>query len=80
MFKYPNFAIAFTSLYLLVFTLFVVPGNSSPLFSGFVFALSPFLVIWMVVSVLKDRSVQVPELEGDEQWGYQDRRDIRPVQ
>lgn len=80
MFKYPNFAIAFTSLYLLVFALFVAPGNSSPLLSGFIFALSPFLVIWMVVSVLKDRSVQAPELEGDEQWGYQDRRDIRPVQ
>lgn len=79
MFRYPRFAIAFTSIYLLVFALFIVPGNNMPFLSGLIFALSPLLLIWMVLSVLKDKSVKVPDLEGDEHWGYQDRPDIRPV-
>lgn len=37
-----------------------------------------FVVVpWMVVHVLRDRSVSVREL-GDDEWGYQDRPDLRP--
>lgn len=77
MFRYPNFAIGFTSLYLLVFALFIVPGNNMPFLPGLIFALSPLLVIWMVISVLKDKSVKVPDLEDYEHWGYQDRPDLK---
>lgn len=40
--------------------------------------MGPVLVPWMVVRVLKDRSVQVRELAEGEEWGYQDRPDLRP--
>lgn len=35
------------------------------------------LVPWMVVRVLRDTSVSIREL-GDDEWGYQDRPDLRP--
>ncbi|MBK9274724.1 MAG: hypothetical protein IPM49_09315 [Flavobacteriales bacterium] len=38
------------------------------------------LVLWLVWSVLRDRSVPVRDLGAREQWGYQDRPDIRPVE
>ena len=37
------------------------------------FALSPMLVMWMVITVLKDNSRDVQELEKEEEWGYQDK-------
>jgi len=39
----------------------------------------PLLIVWMVVDVLRDRSVPVRDLEPGEEWGYQDRPDLRPV-
>ena len=36
------------------------------------------LVPWMVVVVLRDTSVRVRDLEPGEEWGYQDRPDLRP--
>ena len=36
------------------------------------FVLSPILVVWMVITVLKDSSRDVQELEKEEEWGYQD--------
>lgn len=35
------------------------------------------LVPWMVIRVLRDTSVPVRDL-GDDEWGYQDRPDLRP--
>ena len=37
------------------------------------FLLSPFMMIWMVVNILKDTSTEVIELKEGEEWGYQDR-------
>ncbi|ULQ58412.1 hypothetical protein KJS94_09410 [Flavihumibacter rivuli] len=39
----------------------------------FLFALSPFVMGWLVITVLKDKSVKVRELEEGEEWGYTDR-------
>lgn len=36
------------------------------------------LVPWMVIVVLRDTSVQIRDLEPGEEWGYQDRPDLRP--
>lgn len=47
---------------------------------GTLFVSGPALVLWMVWQVLTDRSAPVRELEGEEQWGYQDRPDLRPVE
>jgi hypothetical protein len=77
MFRSSNFPIGVTTLVLFIFALF------GPFFSyaaaWTVFSLSPFLVIWMVVSVLKDKSHPVPELEAGDEWGYADRPDLHPV-
>jgi hypothetical protein len=43
-----------------------------------IWLLGPGLVLWMVVYVLKDRSVLVRDLGDGEEWGYQDRPDLRP--
>jgi hypothetical protein len=43
------------------------------------FVAGPFLMVWMVLHVLRDDSVEVRDLENDEEWGYQDRPDLRPV-
>lgn len=37
------------------------------------FTLSPLVVIWLALTVLKDDSVPVRELEEGEEWGYADR-------
>lgn len=53
-------------------------GGPGWLIAGMLLA-GPCLVIWLVWSVLRDRSVPVRDLEAREQWGYQDRPDLRPV-
>lgn len=67
----------------LVTTLLVISASLSGagVLPGVVQAISlmgPVLVPWMVVRVLKDQSVQVRELAEGEEWGYQDRPDLRP--
>ncbi len=42
------------------------------------FAATPFLMLWLVWTVLQDRSVPMRDLGGEEEWGYQDRSDLRP--
>ena len=42
--------------------------------TGFVFFISPFFIGWMIISVLKDKSYPVKELEENEEWGYGDKR------
>ena len=38
----------------------------------------PFLILWMVMDVLADRTTPVRELGPDEEWEYADRPDLRP--
>lgn len=50
------------------------------LLPGMVHAVSSaglLLVPWMVIRVLRDTSTSVRDL-GDDEWGYQDRPDLRP--
>lgn len=42
--------------------------------TGFVFFISPFFLVWMIISVLKDKDYPVKELEENEEWGYGDKR------
>jgi hypothetical protein len=37
----------------------------------------PFLILWMVMDVLTDRTAPPRDL-GDDEWGYVDRPDLRP--
>jgi hypothetical protein len=42
------------------------------------FAAAPVLMIWLTVSVLRDRSMPMRDLPEGHEWGYQDRNDLRP--
>ncbi|MGZ3750368.1 MAG: hypothetical protein ACXVB0_10275 [Mucilaginibacter sp.] len=39
----------------------------------YLFLTSPFLLIWMVYSVLKDDLLEYPELGKKDEWGYHDK-------
>ena len=43
------------------------------------FAAAPFLMIWLVWTVLRDRSMPMRDLQDGDEWGYRDRTDIAPV-
>jgi hypothetical protein len=70
--KRHQFATLFVSLYLLVYTVLFHAGASLPVL-GVMFLISPFLVLWMVYSVLKYGTYNGRELGPDEEWGYQDK-------
>jgi hypothetical protein len=70
--KRHQFATLFVSLYLLVYTVLFHAGASLQLL-GCMFLVSPFLVVWMVYSVLKYGTYSGSELASDEEWGYQDK-------
>lgn len=36
----------------------------------FLFAFSPITLIWLVFTVLKDRSEKYPEMKEGQEWGY----------
>ena len=60
------------SSYLVLYhTIFQLNGFSDLVISMFIAA--PFLMGWMVVSILRDTSVAVRELSENEEWGYQDK-------
>lgn len=42
------------------------------------FAAAPFLMLWLVWTVLQDRSVPLKDLGEEQEWGYQDRADLDP--
>jgi hypothetical protein len=46
---------------------------------GTLFLTGPLLVLWMVWQVLHDDTLPMRDLENGENWGYQDRRGLRPT-
>jgi hypothetical protein len=58
----------------LYFVVFIITLYVPPLFSiaPWLFIGSPFMMIWMAVSVLKDDRYPYPEL-GKHEWGYRDK-------
>lgn len=65
-------AVTVVSLLLFIYCICVLMGWGIP-FAELFFVLSPFLVIWMVVAVLKGQDTPVPELKEDQEWGYSDK-------
>ncbi len=49
-----------------------------PWLIGGLFITGPVLMIVMVWQVLHDKTVPMRDLEEDEDWGYQDKPDLRP--
>ena len=41
-------------------------------------AAGPFLILWMVIHTLRTAAPDVRDLGPNEDWGYQDRPDLRP--
>lgn len=70
-------AVHVTTLVLLMNMAIGLFGGPAWLIGG-LFITGPVLVLWMVWKVLHDHSVPMRELEGEEQWGYQDKPDLRP--
>lgn len=73
MLRKPLFAVGAVTCYLALFYGLFIGGAPASVIGG-MYALSPFLVAWMVVVVLKYGVYKGPELKADEEWGYEDRK------
>jgi len=65
-------AVITVTIYLIFFTFLCMSGTAINIIP-YLFLLSPFLVMAMVLLVLKDNSQSYPELSINEEWGYLDK-------
>jgi len=70
MLRKPNIAVTATSIILVIYC-FLLGRNSS--IAYFIFSISPFLVLWMVFTVIRFGIFKAKELNEDEEWGYADK-------
>lgn len=68
-------ALILLTIYLLIHVILGRIG-ASPTLIYFVFFASPFLLIWTVIIILKDKGKNYPELKDNQEWGYVDRDDL----
>ncbi|QNL50768.1 hypothetical protein H8S90_04005 [Olivibacter sp. SDN3] len=68
-------ALILLTIYLLIHVILGQIGTS-PILIYFVFFTSPFLIIWTVLIILKDKRKNYPELSENQEWGYADRDDL----
>ncbi len=74
--KNPKIAVFVTTLLLVVFA--AASRLNAPLrLLLFLFSISPLFLVWMVYTVLRYGRYTGRELGHDEEWGYQDRPDLR---
>jgi ABC-type polysaccharide/polyol phosphate export permease len=73
-----KFAIGIVTLCLFVLVLFadVMPITLLTIF----IVCAPLIVIWMAAFVMTEPSVKVRDLKEGEDWGYDDRPDIKPME
>ena len=71
MLRSPAFATTFATVYLVLYTNFLFTG-APDLLVNILFALSPFVVVWMAVTIMKYGKYNGAELGENEEWGYQD--------
>jgi hypothetical protein len=69
--KNVNNPVILVSVYLLVYIM-VCQLDVSKWWAAVMFTLSPFLVIWMVYSSLKNGKYDGPEFSPEQEFGYQD--------
>lgn len=70
--KRANTSVIIVSLYLLVYTI-MCQMDVPQWWTALMFTLSPFMVIWMVYTVLKYGEYNGPEFLPGQEYGYQDR-------
>jgi hypothetical protein len=71
MLRNPIISTTLVTVYLLIYNALFFTGASLEVLV-IMFLFSPFLVIWMVLTILKDKNYKVRELEEGEEWGYAD--------
>lgn len=76
--KRVNTIVILVTLYLVAYTI-VFHSNPPQWLPALMFTLSPFLVVYMVYSVLRYDTYDGPELQPNEEWGYQDKPEIKSV-
>jgi membrane protein implicated in regulation of membrane protease activity len=59
---------------LLVLYSILISLNAPVQVTGFLFFISPFLLIWMVITILKSNTHNEKDLAEDEEWGYADKK------
>ncbi|MGV3704634.1 MAG: hypothetical protein ACO1NU_04580 [Arcticibacter sp.] len=62
-------AIIIATLYLFLFIIAIHFEFPKPMIFG-LFTLSPLLLVWVVIMVLKDTSEKYPDMNEDQEWGY----------
>ena len=67
-----HFPVILVSILLVVYTILLFTGWS-PVATGILFFLSPFLVIWMVYRIIRYDNYSGKELNEGEEWGYADK-------
>jgi len=65
------------SAFLVVYVI-VVSTSAAALIGRTLFIVSPVLVIWMVISVLRSKTFTGKDLEEGEEWGFTDKRKEEP--
>jgi len=60
------------SAVLLLYCWMILSGNESGL-TSLIFSFSPFLLLWIVFSILRHGKFEGKELEEQEEWGYTDK-------
>ena len=65
-------AVIIATLYLITYVILFQTGISITILS-YLLLISPFLMIWVVYTVLKDDHEPYPDLGEDEEWGYRDK-------
>jgi hypothetical protein len=71
MLRNPAFATTFVTVYLVIYTVLFRTGAPEIVIAA-MFAASPFLVIWMAITIMKYGKYSGRELDRKEEWGYQD--------
>ena len=71
MLRSPAFAATFATVYLVLYIHFILTGAPDGVVN-ILFAFSPFVVVWMAVTIMKYGKYNGPELGENEEWGYQD--------
>ena len=72
MIRKPSFAVAVVSVILVVYCVFIGFHIFLPV-AFFIFAASPFLLIWLMYTIIRLGVFDGRELRADEEWGYQDK-------
>jgi hypothetical protein len=71
MLKKSAFATIFVTAYLVLYYILFYAGATETIISA-MFAVSPFLVVWMVVTIIKHGKYTGTSLSENQEWGYED--------